>query len=181
MVGGGIFSVLGLTVQIAGAGAYISFLVGGTVAALTGWSYARLSVLIRSRGGTATFLDRAFGIRIAGPLNLLLWLSYFVMLGLYAVAFGAYLAALLGLDPNGEWRRILGSMVIVCFAVFNLLGARVVGRGEAVLVYFKLAVLAAFVLGGLRRSIRPDCSVRVSFIRRDRVCGDADLPRLRGL
>ena len=149
MVGGGIFSVLGLTVQIAGAGAYISFLVGGTVAALTGWSYARLSVLIRSRGGTATFLDRAFGTRIAGPLNLLLWLSYFVMLGLYAVAFGAYLAALLGLDPNGEWRRILGSMVIVCFAAFNLLGARVVGRGEAVLVYFKLAVLAAFVLGGL--------------------------------
>ena len=85
----------------------------------------------------------------AGPLNLLLWLSYFVMLGLYAVAFGAYLAALLGLDPNGEWRRILGSTVIVCFAAFNLLGARVVGRGEAVLVYFKLAVLAAFVLGGL--------------------------------
>ncbi len=149
MVGGGIFSVLGLTVQIAGAGAYLSFLVGGTVAALTGWSYARLSVLIPSRGGTAAFLDRAFGTRIAGPLNLLLWLSYFVMLGLYAVAFGAYLAALLGLDPNGEWRQILGSMVIVSFAAFNLLGARVVGRGEAVLVYFKLAVLAAFVLGGL--------------------------------
>ena len=149
MVGGGIFSVLGLTVQIAGAGAYMSFLVGGTVAGLTGWSYARLSVLIRSRGGTAAFLDRAFGTRIAGPLNLLLWLSYFVMLGLYAVAFGAYLAALLGLDPSGAWRRILGSLVIVCFAAFNLLGARVVGRGEAVLVYFKLAVLAAFVLGGL--------------------------------
>lgn len=127
----------------------MSFLVGGTVAGLTGWSYAGLSALIRSRGGTATFLDRAFGERVAGPLNLLLWMSYFVMLGLYAVAFGAYLAALLGLDPNGEWRRILGTLVIVSFAAFNLLGARVVGRGEAVLVYFKLAVLAAFVLGGL--------------------------------
>jgi len=32
MVGGGIFSVLGLTVQIAGAGAYLSFVVGGIVA-----------------------------------------------------------------------------------------------------------------------------------------------------
>jgi hypothetical protein len=40
MVGGGIFSVLGLTVQIAGAGAYLSFVVGGVVvASLTGWSY----------------------------------------------------------------------------------------------------------------------------------------------
>ena len=149
MVGGGIFAVLGLTVQVAGAGAYLSFLVGGTVAALTGVSYARLSVVVRSRGGTAAFLDRAFGRRIAGPLNLLLWLSYFVMLGLYAVAFGAYLAALLGLDPNGVWRRILGSAVIVCFAAFNLFGARVVGRVEAALVYFKLAVLLVFVVGGL--------------------------------
>jgi amino acid transporter len=115
MVGGGIFSVLGLTVQVAGAGAYLSFVVGGAVAALTGLSYARLSVAIRSRGGTATFLDRAFGVGVAGPLNLLLWLSYFVMLGLYAVAFGAYLAALLGLDPNGGWRRIFASLVVVGF------------------------------------------------------------------
>ena len=149
MVGGGIFSVLGLTVQIAGAGAYLSFLVGGVAAALTGSSYARLSVAVRSRGGTAAFLDRAFGTRIAGPLNLLLWLSYFVMLSLYAVAFGAYLAALLGLDPNGAWRRVLGSAIVVCFAALNIARARVVGRAEAVLVYFKLVVLLVFSLGGL--------------------------------
>ena len=149
MVGGGIFSVLGLTVQVAGAGAYLSFVVAGAVAALTGVSYARLSVAVRSRGGTAAFLDRAFGGRVAGPINLLLWLSYFVMLALYAVAFGAYLAALLGLDPNGVWRRILGSAVIVAFAAFNLLAARVVGRVESVLVYFKLTVLLVFVVGGL--------------------------------
>jgi amino acid transporter len=149
MVGGGIFSVLGLTVQIAGAGAYLSFVVGGVVAGLTGWSYSLLSVRIRSRGGTAVFLDRAFGTRVAGPLNLLLWLSYFVMLGLYAVAFGAYLAALLGLDAHGPWPRVLASAVVVCFAALNLAGARVVGRAESVLVYFKLAVLLLFCLGGL--------------------------------
>ncbi|WP_395296453.1 APC family permease [Kitasatospora hibisci] len=147
MVGGGIFSVLGLTVQVAGAGAYVSFLVGGTVAALTGVSYALLSVRLPSRGGTAAFLDRAFGTRVAGPLNLLLWLSYFVMLGLYAVAFGTYLAALLGLP--GGWHRPLASIVVVAFAGLNLAGARVVGRAESVLVYFKLAVLLVFCLGGL--------------------------------
>ena len=149
MVGGGIFSVLGLTVQIAGAGAYLSFVVGGVVAALTGWSYAVLSVRIRSRGGTAAFLDRAFGTGLAGPLNLLLWLSYFVMLGLYAVACGAYLAALLGLDTSQLWTRVLASAVVVCFAALNLAGAQVVGRAESVLVYFKLAVLLVFCLGGL--------------------------------
>ena len=149
MVGGGIFSVLGLTVQIAGGGAYLSFVVGGGVAALTGWSYSVLSVRIRSRGGTAVFLDRAFGTSVAGPLNLLLWLSYFVMLGLYAVAFGAYLAALLGLNANGPWPRVFASAVVVCFAALNLAGAQLVGRAESVLVYFKLAVLLLFCLGGL--------------------------------
>jgi amino acid transporter len=149
MVGGGIFSVLGLTVQVAGAGAYLSFLVGGVVAALTGFSYARLSVAVQSGGGTATFLNRAFGVGVAGPLNLLLWLSYFVMLGLYAVAFGAYLAALLGLDPNGGWRRVFASAVVVGFAVLNLARARLVGRAESVLVYFKLAILLVFCVGGL--------------------------------
>jgi amino acid transporter len=149
MVGGGIFSVLGLTVQFGGGGAYLAFVAGGAVAALTGSSYARLSVTIRSRAGTAAFLDRAFGVEVAGPLNLLLWLSYFVMLGLYAIAFGAYFAALLGLDPDGAWRRIFGSAVVVGFAALNLAGARVVGRAEAALVYFKVAVLLLFCLGGL--------------------------------
>ena len=149
MVGGGIFSVLGLTVQIAGAGAYLSFVVGGIVAALTGWSYSLLSVRIRSRGGTAVFLDRAFGTRVAGPLNVLLWLSYFVMLGLYAVAFAAYLAALLGLDGGRLWQRVFASAVVVGFAGLNLARAQVVGRAESVLVYFKLAVLVVFCAGGL--------------------------------
>ena len=149
MVGGGIFSVLGLTVQIAGAGAYLSFVVGGVIAGLTGRSYALLSVRIRSRGGTAVFLDKCFGTTIAGPLNLLLWLSYFVMLGLYAVAFGSYGAVLLGADPEGPERRILASAVVVGFAALNFAGARIVGRAEAVLVYGKLAILGLFCVAGL--------------------------------
>jgi len=147
MVGGGIFSVLGLTVRIAGGGAWLSFVAGGVVAALTGRSYSALSVRIRSRGGTAVFLDRAFGTNVAGPLNLLLWLTYFVMLGLYAVAFGAYLAALLGL--SGSWQRAFASLIVVCFALLNLFGAQVVGRAESALVYFKLAILLVFCFAGL--------------------------------
>lgn len=90
-------------------------------------------------------MPKAAGI----ALNLLLWLSYFVMLGLYAVAFGAYLAALLGLDGSGAWQRVFASAVVVCFAALNLAGAQVVGRAESVLVYFKLTVLVAFCIGGL--------------------------------
>ncbi|MFZ0833893.1 MAG: APC family permease [Mycobacterium sp.] len=157
MVGGGIFSVLGLTVQIAGAGGYLSFVAGGVIAALTGRSYALLSVCIRSRGGTAFFLDKCFGTVIGGPLNVLLWLSYFVMLGLYAVAFGSYGAALIGVDPDGPWCKVLASSVVLVFAALNLAGARIVGRAEAVLVYGKLAILLLF------------CAVGLAFVDGDRV------------
>ncbi len=49
-----------------------------------------------SQGGTVAFLDRAFGAGLlTGAANVLLWISYIVMLSLYAYAFGSYGASLL--------------------------------------------------------------------------------------
>lgn len=56
MAGGGIFSVLGLAVGLAGHGAPIAFALGGVIAILTGWSYARLGLAYRSDGGNFTCL-----------------------------------------------------------------------------------------------------------------------------
>jgi len=96
MVGGGIFAVLGLAVQLAHGGTPVAFVLAGGVALLTAYSYAKLSVAYPSRGGTVTFLDRAFGAGMfTGSLNILLWLSYVVMLSLYALAFGSYGATFL--------------------------------------------------------------------------------------
>jgi hypothetical protein len=89
MVGGGIFAVLGLAVQLAKGGTPIAFAVAGLVALLTTYSYVRLSVAFPSQGGTVAFLDRAFGSGpLTGGVNVLLWISYVVMLALYSFAFG---------------------------------------------------------------------------------------------
>lgn len=150
MVGGGIFSVLGLTMQIAGSGSYVSFAVSGLAALATGYSYAKLSVTFPPRGGTVAFLNRAYTVPFfAGWLNVLLWFGYFVMLALYAFAFGGYLAALLGLPTNGIWHHIFTSVVVIVFTGVNMLGSAIVGRAESVLVYVKLAILVFFVVGGL--------------------------------
>ncbi|MEZ5229846.1 MAG: amino acid permease, partial [Acidimicrobiales bacterium] len=91
MVGGGIFAVLGLAVGVGGGGTFLAFLLAGLVALLTTYSYAHLAVALPSDGGTVTYLDEAFGTgRIAGSLNVLLWLSYVVTTSLYAYAFGSY-------------------------------------------------------------------------------------------
>lgn len=89
MVGGGIFAVLGLAVSLARGGTPLAFLFAGIIAFLTAYSYAKLSVAFPSSGGTVNYVNKAFGINaFSGGINNLLWISYIVMLSLYAAAFG---------------------------------------------------------------------------------------------
>ena len=63
MVGGGIFAVLGLAVELTGGGAPVAFLIAGLVALVTSYSYVRLSVTYLSQGGTAAFLGSGIRLR----------------------------------------------------------------------------------------------------------------------
>ena len=79
MVGGGIFAVLGLSVQMTRGAAPEAFMTAGLVALVTAYSYVHLSVRFPSQGGTVTFLDQAFGSGLlSGMANILLWISYIV-------------------------------------------------------------------------------------------------------
>jgi len=149
MVGGGIFAVLGLSVQIAGGGAPIAFLAGGMVALLTARSYALLSRSYPSRGGTVTFVNRAFGTGLfPGGINVLLWLSYIVMLALYAEAFGSYAASLLPAGSQEVWKHLFLTMIVVGIAALNVAGASTVARAERFIVGIKVAILLFFVAVG---------------------------------
>jgi len=146
MVGGGIFAVLGFAVQLAHGGVPVAFAIAGAVAFVTSYSYARLSVAYPSRGGTVEFINQAFGEGIpTGGLNILLWLSYIVMLSLYAYAFGSYGAEF---SPAGSHRlamHALTSAVVVFLTALNVMGAKVVGEYEELVVGFKLAILLLFI------------------------------------
>ena len=51
MIGGGIFSVLGVTIDLAGHLAWATFAIGGLIAMLTARSYAGLAIRSGSAGG----------------------------------------------------------------------------------------------------------------------------------
>ena len=148
MIGGGIFAVLGLSLELAGAGAPVAFLIAGLVALATAYSYAKLSVRYPSEGGTVEFLVRGYGPGLfAGGMNVLLLLSYVVMIALYAYAFGSYGAGAVG---GGEFlKHLLSAAVIAAFVFVNALGALVSGRVEDALVLFKLGVLVLVAGAGL--------------------------------
>ena len=146
MVGGGIFAVLGLSVELTNGGAPIAFLIAGVVALVTSYSYARLSVTFPSQGGTVAYLDRAFGPGLlTGSANILLWISYIVMLSLYAYAFGSYGASFFPQASQVFWKHILITGSIVGITGLNLLNARLIGEAEDWIVILKLLILLLFI------------------------------------
>jgi amino acid transporter len=150
MVGGGIFAVLGLSVQLANGGAPVAFLIAGIVALVTSYSYVRLSVSYPSQGGTVAFLDRAFGAGLlTGSANILLWISYIVMLSLYAYAFGSYGASFFPIDSQPFWKHILITGSVVVITGLNLLNAKLIGEAEDWIVLLKLVILTLFIAVGI--------------------------------
>jgi len=150
MVGGGIFAVLGLAVQLAHGGTPVAFLLAGIVALLTAYSYTRLSVTFPSQGGTVEFLNQGFGVGVpTGALNILLWISYVVMLALYAHAFGSYGASLLPGGGGPVARHLLITASIVLLTLLNAVGSKAVGSAEEWIVGLKLTILLLFVGVGL--------------------------------
>jgi len=150
MVGGGIFAVLGLSVDLTHGGAPVAFLLAGIVALVTAYSYARLSVAFPSQGGTVAFLDRAFGPGLlTGTMNILLWISYIVMLSLYAYAFGSYGASLLPSSDAPFWKHVFISASIIGITGLNLLSAKLIGEAEDWIVFIKLVILVIFIAAGI--------------------------------
>ncbi len=157
MVGGGIFSVFGLSVSLAGHAAPIAFALGGTIALLTGWSYARLGLSFPSDGGSFTYLEHTFRHpNIAGLGGWLLLVGYIGTLALYSYTFGVYGAVMLGDSDHGSTlQHFLESGILLTFLGVNLYGVKAAGRTEDVIVLVKVIILSLFAIAGLFY-IKPD-------------------------
>ncbi len=150
MVGGGIFAVLGLAVSMAKGGTPIAFLFAGVLALITSYSYVQLSKTYPSGGGTVKFINQGFGKTVfSGSISNLLWVSYIIMLSLYASAFGSYAPNLLELTHNKTIDfHIYASAIIVLATFINYYSVVVVGKIESYAVIIKLVILIAFIFIG---------------------------------
>jgi amino acid transporter len=148
MVGAGIFALLGEAGAVAGSAVWLSFLIAGIVAALLGYTVAKLGVRYPSSGGLIAYLMEGFGNgRLVGVAS---WLGYFsaivIVCSMVAVAFGSYATSLfVGDDAGAAWDNIFTSLVVVGAAAVNVVGARVVDRAQSLIVVVLLAVFAVFI------------------------------------
>lgn len=150
MVGAGIFSILGVVAAAAGNAMWAAFAIGGVVALFSTYSYAKLGATFPSVGGAVNFLVKSFGDGIfAGGLNIFMWAGYIISLALYATAFGNYAATFITDAPSALLLKSIAIASVLLVTFVNALGAKIMGRGETVLVAIKVAILVLFSAVGL--------------------------------
>lgn len=147
MMGAGLYTLIGLAATTAGVWIPVAFLVGGVVSLFSVYSYAKLGARYPSRGGAAEFLIRCFGDGIiAGGLNIFQFLGWIIAMALYASGFAGYARHLLPFDTP-EWSgKVIGVGLVVVLVGVNIIGSKLVGRSEMIVIAIELAIVAVFVV-----------------------------------
>lgn len=150
MIGAGIFALLGEAGAVAGNTVWVSFVIGGVVALLSGYSLGKLGARFPSAGGVVEYLIQAYGDNlVAGVVSVMMYLSALVSISLVAKTFGLYAAEVLPGTPPPATAPLLAVTVVVALVAVNLAGSRAVARVELAIVVFKFVVLLALAVGGL--------------------------------
>ena len=150
MVGGGIFTILGISVSMIGAYTPLAIIIGGFIALLASYSYIKLGVYYKDEGATYSFYKRTF-TESHFAASLIGWcviFGYISTLALYAYTFSSYAISNFDFADN-EWiRKLVAGLVILTFTLINLWSVKGMGKIEDLMVYSKLIILVviSFVL-----------------------------------
>ncbi|WP_373071576.1 APC family permease [Sulfurimonas sp.] len=150
MIGGGIFSVLGISVSMIGVYTPIAFIVGGVLALLAAYSYVKLALYYRDEGATYSFYKKTFPKSKFAASVVGWWVTfgYISTLALYSYTFASY--AISGFEfANSEIaRKAVAGFIILLFTLVNVWSVKGMGKIEDIMVYTKLVILIiiSFVL-----------------------------------
>ncbi|MBI1184814.1 amino acid permease [bacterium] len=143
MVGGGIFSILGVSVEQIGNATPIAILVGGTLAFFAAFSYVKLALYYKDEGATYSFFKLTFPKYhfASAAIGWLITFGYISTLALYAFTFSSYFCSQFPVLNHPAWHKVVAGGVITLFAIVNLLSVKGMGKIEDWMVYTKLLIL----------------------------------------
>ncbi len=143
MVGGGIFTILGISVSMVGALAPFAIALGGVVAWFAAYAYVKLGVYYKDEGATYSFFKRTYpsSHMAASFIGWYTIFGYISTLALYAYTFSSYAISGFDFAQNELIRKIIAVGIIAIFALINLWSVKGMGEIEDVMVYAKLAIL----------------------------------------
>ncbi|HEX5579337.1 MAG TPA: APC family permease [Candidatus Limnocylindria bacterium] len=146
MVGAGIFSLLGAAGEVAGAAVWLSFVLAGIIAALQGYSFAKLGSRFPSAAGMLEYINRSYGIGHASTV--LAWLGYAsngIVTAMTAVSFGSYAASAF-FGGDAAWIKPMAVLLVVAMTALNIAGSTFVARVQTLVVFVVVGILGFFAV-----------------------------------
>jgi amino acid transporter len=146
MVGAGIFALLGAAGEVAGAAVWLSFLIAGFIAALQGYSFAKLGARYPTAGGLLEYVARGFGDgHFTGVTAWLTYSANAIVTAMVAVSFGSYASSMFA-GENAIWAKAFAALIILVMTAVNIVGPELVAKAQTVIVYVVLAILVLFAI-----------------------------------
>lgn len=153
LIGGGIFSVIGVISVYTGPYAYISYLITGIITLITVYSYQKLNFKWYGPGGEYSVVQSAFlnsRLRDLGLfVGLLLCFGYIASMALYAYTFSVYFILLFNIPYNYLTISIIITTLFLIFTLLNLKGVKESAAMQNVLVMIKVIILILFSIMGI--------------------------------
>ncbi len=147
MVGGGIYTVLGVVIAVAGEWSWLSFLIIGVLAMTSAYSYVFLANRFNQKGGAFAFLEKVKDTNLAGNISWLLILGYIFTISVYAFAFGHYVSFAFNGSPMTT--RVLAVFIVIVLIGLNLAGVGKLTKVEIAIVSVNLLALLGLSVYGL--------------------------------
>ena len=143
MVGGGIFTILGISVAMVGFLAPFAIALGGLIAFFAAYSYVKLGVYYKDEGATYAFFKRTYPTShlAASFIGWYTIFGYISTLALYAYTFSSYGISGFEFANNEIARKGVALSIIWIFALINLWSVKGMGKIEDIMVYVKLVIL----------------------------------------
>jgi amino acid transporter len=143
MVGGGIFTILGISVSMIGNLTPIAIIIGGLMASLAAYSYVKLALYYRDEGATYSFYKQTYPKSKfkASAIGWFVIFGYISTLALYAYTFSSYAISTTDFANNVWIRKSIAIGVIGIFTLINIWSVNGMGKIEDLMVYTKLIVL----------------------------------------
>lgn len=143
MVGGGIFTILGISVSMVGVLAPFAIALGGVVAWFAAYAYVKLGLYYKDEGATYAFYKRTYpdSHLAASFIGWYTVFGYISTLALYAYTFSSYAISGFDFAQNEAIRKLVAVGIIISFALINLWSVKGMGKLEDLMVYAKLAIL----------------------------------------
>lgn len=153
ILGAGVFTLTGVAAQRTGTLLPLAFAAAALAISLSAYSYAKWSAAVPNAGGPAEFIYLGFGRGgLAQALSLFQWLAYLLSTALQAAGFAAYAAALTGWSHEGP-TRVIAAVVVILFAIANILGLRSMVRLQVLILVVEALALGVLVVAGVLHGV----------------------------